>query len=118
MTTSSSRDEDFTYQLALLTMSDLIDEMTYPGKPGLEWIDSYQRADGTVVDGHLRADANSTIADNLGTDIDGDGIPGYLDSDADGDHYGESLDLNHDGVADMIDVDGDGVADLFSQHLF
>ncbi|UAJ73819.1 hypothetical protein IQE94_05995 [Synechocystis sp. PCC 7339] len=66
-------------------MPDSINEFNYNGKPDLKWIESYTRNDKTVVDGHYRTEENETIADNLNTDIDGDGIFGYFDADADGD---------------------------------
>ena len=84
-----------------------IDESFYQEKPGLDWIQGFTRADGTYVEGHWRTEANETIADNLNTDVDGDGIPGWLDADADGDGILESVDLDGDGIADAI-------LDLFS----
>lgn len=53
-------------------------------KPDLQYIDGYTRSDGTYVNGHWRTEANHTIADNLGTDVDGDGIPGYFDATPEG----------------------------------
>ncbi len=79
-------------------------------KPELEWINSYVKADGTVVQGHWRTEANETTADNLGTDIDNDGIPGFFDADADGDGINEALDLNGDGIADGLE----GLLDFFA----
>ncbi|ACA99687.1 MULTISPECIES: hypothetical protein [Cyanophyceae] len=87
-------------------MTDFINEPIYEGKPDLQWIESYVRGNGTVVDGHWRTDPNGTIADNLDTDVDGDGIPGFFDADADG-----------DGWLEAVDTDGDGVADVFQDFL-
>lgn len=53
-------------------------------KPNLQHIDSYTRSDGTFVRSHLRTESNHTIADNLGTDVDLDGIPGYYDTTPEG----------------------------------
>ena len=83
-------------------MSSWINETLYPGKPDLKWIDSFIKGDGTFVDGHFRTEANETIADNLGTDVDEDGIAGFFDADMDG-----------DGIAESIDLDGDGITDAF-----
>ena len=63
---------------------------------------SFIKGDGTFVDGHFRTEANETIADNLGTDVDEDGIAGFFDADMDG-----------DGIAESIDLDGDGITDAF-----
>ena len=65
-------------------MMNWIDEVVYEGKPKASWIDSYVRGDGAVVEGHFRTEANETTADNLGTDVDNDGVPGFFDADADG----------------------------------
>ena len=79
-----------------------IDEIFYEGKPSLDWIQGFTRADGTFVEGHWRTEANETITDNLNTDVDKDGIPGWFDADADGDDILESVDLDGDGIADAI----------------
>ena len=71
-------------------------------KPALKWIDGYFRTNGGKVEAHWRTEANDTTADNLGTDVDGDGIPGFLDADENG-----------DGLFEAIDLDGDGIADIF-----
>jgi len=84
-----------------------------PGKPGLTWVDSYVRANGGEVVGHLRTHPNETTLDNLGVDADDDGIPGYLDADADGDGLAESFDLDDEVLVDALDVDGDGIVDVF-----
>ena len=84
-----------------------IDEIFYQGKPDLEWIQGYTKSDGTFTEGHWRTKANETIADNLNTDVDRDGIPGWFDSDADGDEILESVDIDGHGIADAI-------ANLFS----
>ena len=76
------------------------------GKPGLTWVDKYVRANGGEVDAHFKTHPNSTTADNLTSDIDDDGIPGYVDADVDGDGLHEAIDLDNDGIADAI-------ADLF-----
>ncbi|QCS50611.1 hypothetical protein FEK30_14915 [Picosynechococcus sp. PCC 11901] len=83
-----------------------INENFYIGKPDVQWIESYVRGDGTVVDGYLRTEANGTVADNLGTDVDGDGILGFFDADADG-----------DGILEAVDTNGDGIADTFQDLL-
>jgi hypothetical protein len=72
-------------------------------KPSLDWIDQYTRSDGEIVKGHLRTEADASIANNLGTDVDQDGIPGFFDSDETGDGLLESLDLDGNGVADGIE---------------
>jgi len=89
-----------------------IDEATYTGKPSTKWIDSYIKADGTIVEGHLRTEANETIADNLNTDVDNDGIAGYYDADADGDGVYEEIDLDANGAIDKIDFNNDGIIDI------
>ena len=73
-------------------LSEWRDELNNAGKPGLEWIGGYTKQDGTYVAGHWRTEANETIADNLSTDIDNDGIAGFFDADANG-----------DGVADAVE---------------
>ena len=72
-------------------------------KPNLKWIESYTKADGTVVDGHWRTEENKTINDNLGTDIDNDGIPGFFDADENGDGILEAVDNNSNGIADQLE---------------
>lgn len=99
-------------------MSNWIDEALYNNKPPVGWVDAYVRGDGGFVDGHFRTAPNESIADNLGADVDGDGISGFFDADADGDGIMEALDLDGDGIADMIDTDGDGIADAFLDVLF
>ncbi len=79
-----------------------INEILYNGKPDLDWINSYIKEDGTVVEGHWRTSANETSSDNLSSDNDEDGIPGWLDSDADGDGILEAIDNDGDGIADAI----------------
>ena len=100
-------------------MMNWIDESIYEGKPKASWIDSYVKGDGTVVDGHFRTEANETTADNLGTDVDNDGIPGFFDSDADGDGVSDVPDINADGIADSlpIDANGDGIVDTIIDTL-
>lgn len=71
-------------------------------KPSLKWIDGYFRTNGGEVQAHWRTEGNSTIDDNLGTDVDGDGIPGFFDADENGDGLFESVDLDGDGIADMF----------------
>ena len=66
-------------------MSNWINEVNYSGKPNITWIEPYLRKDSSFVRGHFRTSQNETIADNLNTDVDNDGIPGYWDIDADGD---------------------------------
>lgn len=102
----------------VVEMTSWIDEALYEGKPSVNWIDSYIKGDGTFVDGHFRTDANQTLSDNLGTDIDGDGIAGFFDADADGDGIAEGLDLDGDGIVDIIDTNGDGIADTILDSLF
>jgi hypothetical protein len=102
----------------VVEMSTWIDEALYDGKPPLGWVDSYVRGDGGFVDGHFRTAPNESIADNLGVDSDGDGIPGFFDADADGDGIVEGLDLDNDGITDMIDTDADGIADAFFDSFF
>ena len=99
-------------------MTNWINEALNEGKPPVSWIDSYIRGDGTFVDGHFRTDANQTLSDNLGTDVDGDGIPGFFDADADGDGIAEAIDLDGDGLVDIVDIDGDGIADTILDSLF
>ncbi|WP_413678966.1 hypothetical protein [Prochlorococcus sp. MIT 0916] len=84
-------------------MSSWINETFYSGKPDLKWIDFYIKGDGTFVAGHFRTEANETIADNLNTDVDKDGIPGFFDADADDDGIYESIDLDGDGMADGLE---------------
>ena len=93
-------------------MTNWIDEALNDGNPKVNWIDSFVRGDGAFVDGHFRTDANQTPSDNIGTDIDGDGIPGFFDADANGNGILESFDLDSDGIVDIIDIDGDGIADM------
>lgn len=81
---------------------DWIDEYTCNEKPNLTWIDHYTKNDGTLVDGHFRTEPNETVADNLGTDLDRDGIPGWVDSDADGDGILDACDLDIIGIADFL----------------
>lgn len=78
------------------------------------WIDSYSKADGTQVESHMRSIADGNPANNLETDYDSDGVPGFFDSDSNGDGVSEVADLNLDGIADLIniDIDGDGVVDV------
>jgi hypothetical protein len=45
----------------------------------LIWVNSYYRDDGTYVSGHERPPPNETTVDNLGTDVDGDGLNGHID---------------------------------------
>ena len=78
-------------------------EINNAGKPGLDWVSGYYRQDGTYVAGHWRTEANETIADNLSTDVDKDGIAGFFDADADGDGILESVDLDNDGMADAVE---------------
>ncbi len=78
-------------------------------KPNLDWIDAYTKADGTEVAGHFRTEANETVIDNLGTDVDQDGIVGFFDADMDGDGITESIDLNGDGITDALE----GLADFW-----
>ncbi|ANV86998.1 hypothetical protein [Picosynechococcus sp. PCC 7117] len=77
-------------------MSNSIDENSYAGKPGFNWIAGYQKANGQQVAGHWRTNPNETEADNLGTDVDHDGISGAYDMDADGDGILDSTPLNSD----------------------
>ena len=84
-----------------------------PNKPSLDWINGYTKANGTEVKDHFRTEANETIADNLGTDIDKDGIAGYFDADADGDGIAEAIDQNGDGIADALR----GLKDLIEKNL-
>ena len=72
-------------------------------KPKLDWIEAYSREDGTIVEGHFRTEANETTMDNLGTDVDQDGISGFFDADADGDGIAEALDFDGDGIADSLE---------------
>ena len=99
-------------------MSNWIDEALYGGKPPVGWVDSYVRGDGDFVDGHFRTEPNESIADNLGVDVDGDGVPGFFDADAEGDGIAEVLDLDEDGMVDLVDTDGDGIADTLLDSLF
>ena len=75
-------------------MANWINEVNYSGKPSISWINPYSRGDGDFVKGHFRTETNETIADNLSTDVDRDGINGYMDFDADGDGIPESINLN------------------------
>ena len=88
--------------------TDWAESIEDSGKPKLEWIEPYTKADGTEVKGHYRTEANETIADNLGTDVDKDGIAGFFDADANGDGIDEVLDLDNDGIADGLE----GLMDL------
>jgi len=88
-------------------------DLSLSGKPGVSWVDSYVRTNGGEVSGHFRTHPSETVADNLSTDVDGDGIPGFFDADANGDGFPEALDLNGDGVMDLFDSDGDGICDVF-----
>ena len=88
-------------------------DLILSGKPGVSWVDGYIRTNAGEVSGHLRTHPNETTADNLGTDVDADGIPGFFDADANGDGLAEYLDHDGDGVVDTLDVDGDGVFDAF-----
>ena len=72
-------------------------------KPKLDWIEAYSRDDGTIVEGHFRTEANEATMDNLGTDVDQDGISGFFDADADGDGIAEALDFDGDGIADSLE---------------
>ncbi|MBD2655200.1 hypothetical protein H6G45_17265 [Synechocystis sp. FACHB-383] len=92
-------------------MPDSINEFSYDDKPDLEWVKSYTRGDGVMVDGYYRTESNESIADNLNTDIDGDGILGYFDADEDGDGILESADIDRDGIADLIQ---DFLEDIFN----
>ena len=96
-----------------------IDEVVYKGKPKASWIDSCVRGDGAVVEGHFRAEVNETTADNLGTGVDNDGVPGFFDACADGDGVVDVPDVNADGIADSLslDVDGDGMVDAVIETL-
>ena len=100
-------------------MMNWIDEVVYEGKPKARWIDSYVRGDGAVVEGHFRTEANETTADNLGTDVDNDGVLGFFDADADGDGVVDVPDVNADGIADSLslDIDGDGMVDAVIETL-
>ena len=71
------------------------------------------RGDGAVVEGYFRAEANETTVDNLGTDVDNDGVPGFFDAYADGDGVVDVPDVNADGIAESLslDIDGDGIVD-------
>ena len=91
-----------------------IDETIYAGKPSIKKIDPYTRKDGTSVEEHFRTEANETIADNLGTDVDNDGIPGYFDADADGDGIYEEIDLDRNSISDQIDLNNDGIIDILT----
>ena len=102
----------------VVEMTSWIDEALYEGKPPVNWIASYVKGDGTFVDGYFRTDANQTLSDNLGTDIDGDGIAGFFDADADGDGIAEGLDLDRDGIVDIIDINGDGIEDIILDSFF
>ncbi|KZR86665.1 hypothetical protein [Synechococcus sp. MIT S9504] len=101
-------------------MENWINDAMLPEKPHLTWIDSYVKGDGSIVDGHFRTIANETEADNLGTDVDNDGLSGYIDADANGDGILEAADINNDGIADTLyaDLDGDGVIDTVIDTLF
>ena len=99
-------------------MSSWIDEALYEGKPPVGWVDAYVRGDGNFVDGHFRTNPNETLADNLSSDVDADGIPGFLDADADGDGIAETIDLDGDGIVDIIDSNGDGILDSMTDLLF
>ena len=75
-------------------MVNWINEVNYSGKPKIAWIEPYLKNDGNFVRGHFRTSPNETIADNLNTDVDNDGIAGFWDIDADGDGIPESINLN------------------------
>ena len=80
-------------------MKNWINEANYSGKPNITWIEPYLKNDGNFVKGHFRTSPNETIADNLNTDVDNDGIAGFWDIDADGDGI---IELN-DGIFEVLD---------------
>ena len=92
----------------LIITTDWAEDIEYSGKPKLQWIEPFTKADGTEVKGHYQTEANETIADNLGTDLDKDGIAGFFDSDANWDGIDEVLDIDNDGIADGLE----GLMDL------
>ena len=98
-------------------MHNWIDEALNERKPRVSWIDLYIRGDDKFVDGHFRTDANQTLSDNLGDDVDGVGITSFFDVDADGDGIAGAIDLDDDVIVDIVETDEDGRADTIHNWL-
>jgi len=86
---------------------------------------------GTWIDAngngwHDETEAAYIASSNVATDFDGDGIPNYIDLDADNDArfdveeaslFNGDGDINGDGVGDGADGDGDGILNAFDNFV-